>query len=514
MSAQLPNEHAQRAWFVIMIVSYWMAEMAIEAKHIAKRSENLSEWYTDVILKGELADYAPVRGCMVYREYGYAIWERVKALLGGRIKASGHSDVYYPLFIPKSLLMKEAEHVEGFSPEVAWVTIGGGEKLAEPLAVRPTSEVIIGVMWAKWIGSYRDLPVLQNQWANVVRWEKATRPFLRTLEFLWQEGHTAHRTEKDAREETLKILELYRAFAEEDVCLSVLAGRKSESEKFAGAVETYAIEAMMPDGKALQSGTSHFLGQNFAKAFDIKFLDEDNVEKYVWTTSWGVSHRIVGGLIMQHGDDNGLVLPPQVAPYQVVVVPIIYDQTKAQVLEAAEKLTAMLKGASAFGEPLRVHADLDDTSSPGFKFSKWELKGVPVRLEIGPKDLAASQVMSVARDNRAKQPLKFDLGTGAFEHEKLEGILEGVHQRLKKRAEEEMRSRLIETADFGEFKEIVAGKGFAVAGWDGTAETEAAVKEQTSATVRVLKSEVSSGKVTCVFSGRPAQYIAYWGQSY
>jgi len=484
------------------------------ADAITPRSQDFAQWYNEIVRRAELADYTPVRGCMVIRPYGYALWENIQAALDRRFKETGHQNAYFPLFIPYSFIQKESEHIEGFSPQLAVVTHGGGEKLEEPLVVRPTSETIIGHLYAKWINSYRDLPLLINQWANVVRWEKATRPFLRTLEFLWQEGHTAHRTEKDAREETLKILELYRAFAEEDVCLSVLAGRKSESEKFAGAVETYAIEAMMPDGKALQSGTSHFLGQNFAKAFDIKFLDEDNVEKYVWTTSWGVSHRIVGGLIMQHGDDNGLVLPPQVAPYQVVVVPIIYDQTKAQVLEAAEKLTAMLKGASAFGEPLRVHADLDDTSSPGFKFSKWELKGVPVRLEIGPKDLAASQVMSVARDNRAKQPLKFDLGTGAFEHEKLEGILKGVHQRLKERAGEEMRSRLIETADFGEFKEIVAGKGFAVAGWDGTAETEAAVKEQTSATVRVLKSEVSSGKVTCVFSGRPAQYIAYWGQSY
>jgi prolyl-tRNA synthetase len=451
---------------------------------------------------------------MVYREYGYAIWERVKKLLGQRIIDTGHQDVYYPLFIPQSLLMKEAEHIEGFSPEVAWVTVGGGEKLAEPLAVRPTSEVIIGTMWAKWIGSYRDLPVLQNQWANVVRWEKATRPFLRTLEFLWQEGHTAHRTEEEARRETSLILDVYRDFAAEDLALAVLAGQKSESEKFAGAVDTYAIEGMMPDGKALQCGTSHFLGQNFARAFDIRFLDDDNTEKLVWTTSWGVSHRIVGGMIMQHGDDSGLILPPKAAPVQVVIVPIFYDETKARVLEAADKLGQLLRSQSAFAEPLRVQADLDETTKPGFKFSKWELKGVPVRLEIGPKDLEKSQVTAVSRDDRSKRALAFDPGAGSFDIEGLAELLTGVQERLRERAMRELESRLVETADFAEFKKIVAGKGFAVAPWDGADETEAAVKEATSATVRVLKKGVTSGKVACVYSGRPAQYIAYWGQSY
>jgi len=488
--------------------------MDIELKHIAKRSENLSDWYTDVILKGELADYAPVRGCMVYREYGYAIWERVKKLLGQRIIDAGHQDVYYPLFIPKSLLMKEAEHIEGFAPEVAWVTIGGGEKLAEPLAVRPTSEVIIGTMWAKWIGSYRDLPILQNQWANVVRWEKATRPFLRTLEFLWQEGHTAHRTEEEARKETMLILDVYRDFAVDDLSMAMLAGKKSESEKFAGAVETHAIEGMMPDGKALQCGTSHFLGQNFAKAFDIKFLDDDNIEKLVWTTSWGVSHRIVGGLIMQHGDDSGLILPPKAAPVQVVIVPILYDETKAQVLEAAQKLSMLLKPQSVFGEPLRVYADLDESTTPGFKFSKWELKGVPVRLEIGPKDLAKSQVMAVSRDDRSKRTLAFEPEAGNFDNEGLAELLTGVQERLRERASQELSSRLFTVESFDELKEAVSGKGFAIAAWDGTEETEAAVKEATSATVRVLKKGVTSGKVACVYSGRPARYIAYWGQSY
>jgi prolyl-tRNA synthetase len=486
----------------------------IESKQIAKRSENLSDWYTDVILKGELADYAPVRGCMVYREYGFAIWERVRFLLDRRIAETGAQNVYYPLFIPKSLLMKEAQHVEGFSPEVAWVTIGGGEKLAEPLAVRPTSEVIIGTMWAKWINSYRDLPILQNQWANVVRWEKATRPFLRTLEFLWQEGHTAHRSMQEAMDETLDILEVYRQFATDDLSMAVLAGQKSESEKFAGAVSTYAIEAMMPDGKALQSGTSHFLGQNFAKAFDIKYLDEDNQEKYVWTTSWGVSHRIIGGLIMQHGDDNGIILPPKLAPIQIIITPIFQNETKAQVLEAAAKLEKIIKTGSLFGEPLRVKLDADDTTTPGFKFSKWELKGVPVRLEIGPKDLANSQAMAVARDERSKKPLAFGLEGGTFDFAGLCAMLEEIQLRLREKAQQAQASRLFEVHNFEEFKDAVSGKGFAVAPWDGTRETEAAIKEATAATVRVLKNEVVSDKVSCIFSGKPARYTAYWGQSY
>jgi len=489
--------------------------MVIQAKLITRRSRNLSDWYTDVILKGELADYAPVRGCMVYREYGYAIWERVKTLLDRRIRATGAQNVYYPLLIPEGLLMKEAQHVEGFSPQVAWVTIGGGEKLAERLAVRPTSEVIIGTMWAKWIGSYRDLPLLQNQWANVVRWEKATRPFLRTLEFLWQEGHTAHRTEQEARDETLLILGVYRDFAVEDLSMAVLAGQKSESEKFAGAVETHAIEGMMPDGKALQCGTSHFLGQNFARAFDIKFLDDDNTVKHVWTTSWGVSHRIVGGLIMQHGDDNGLILPPKVAPVQAVIVPILYDDTKALTLDTAAKLARLLGTGTVLGEPLRVHADLEETTSPGFKFSQWELKGVPVRLEIGPKDLARSQVTAVTRDERSKLPLAYDLAAGSFDFTGLEGLLLGVQQRLRERAEAELQSRLFKVESFQEFAEVVgSGRGFAEAAWDGTVETEKAIKERTSATVRVLKNEAASGKLACVYSGRPARLVAYWGQSY
>jgi len=488
--------------------------MSTEAKQITKKSVNLSEWYTDVILRGELADYAPVRGCMVYRPYGYALWERVKTLLDRRIRATGAEEVYYPLFIPRSLLQRESEHVEGFSPQVAWVTIGGGEKLAEPLAIRPTSEAIIGVMWQKWIGSYRDLPVLHNQWCNVVRWEKATRPFLRTLEFLWQEGHTAHRTEADARAETELMLEVYRALAEDDLAMAVIAGPKSESERFAGAVETFSIEAMMPDGKALQSGTSHFLGQNFARAFDVKFLDEDNIEKFVWTTSWGVSHRIVGGIILMHGDDNGLILPPLVAPYQVVVVPILFEETKAETLRAASRLTELVGKGRAFDEPIRATADLDEASTPGFKFTKWEVRGVPVRFELGPKELANSRVVAVSRDTRAKRELRFDLEAGTFDHEGLSEMLGELHARMRARARKELESRVFQIDGFDEFSEVVAGRGFALAGWDGRPETEAAVKEATAATIRVLKSRVDSGKLKSVYSGDSASYLAYWGQSY
>jgi len=486
-----------------------------EAKFIASKSENFSQWYTDVIEKAELADYAPVRGCMVYRPYGYALWERVKKLLNRRILETGAQEVYYPLFIPRSLLQKEASHIKGFSPEVAWVTHGGGEELSEPLAVRPTSEVIIGAMWAKWIQSYRDLPVMHNQWCNVVRWEKATRPFLRTLEFLWQEGHTAHRTEQEAREETLKILEVYRQFAEEDLRMAVLAGIKSESQKFAGAVETYAIEALMPDGKALQAGTSHFLGQNFAKAFDIKFLDVDNQEKPVWTTSWGVSHRIVGGLIMTHGDDSGLVLPPRVAPLQIVIVPIIYEASKAEVLSAAEKLERILAKKKFAGENLRVKADLDETTSPGFKFAKWELKGVPLRIELGPRELASSSAVAVARDNREKSTVSFNLAEGAIDFKAVNRILVQIEKRLREKARNELNRRIFKVKDFEEFSEIIrSGKGFVFAGWDGSSETEEEVKAKTSATIRVLKNEAVSGNVKCVYSGKPARYMAYWGLAY
>ena len=361
-------------------------------KQITKQNEDFSQWYTDVIRKADLVDYAPVKGFMVIKPYGYALWENMQRELDKMLKASGHKNAYFPLFIPEYLLQKEAEHVEGFAPEVAWVTIGGTEELTERIAVRPTSEAIVCSMYSKWIKSYRDLPILYNQWCNVVRWEKSTRPFLRTSEFLWQEGHTAHATEEEAQEETLKILDIYRDFAENVLAIPMLTGEKSEKEKFAGAKMTYSMEAMMLDGKALQAGTSHNLGQHFAKVFDIQYLDRDGELKYVWTTSWGVSTRLIGGIIMVHGDDRGLVLPPRVAPCQVVIVPIA--QHKEGVLEKAGEIYENLS------ERFRMELDDRDTYSVGWKFNEWELKGVPLRLEIGPRDIQNNQVVAVRRDRR------------------------------------------------------------------------------------------------------------------
>src|SRR5678816_3610449 len=366
---------------------------------ITPQSQDFGRWYLDVVRRAELADYSPVKGCMVIRPYGYAIWELIQQGLDRRFKETGHVNAYFPLFIPESLLMREAEHVEGFAPQVAWVTRGGDEELAEPLVVRPTSEVIIGTLYAKWIKSWRDLPVLINQWANVVRWEKVTRPFLRTTEFLWQEGHTLHETEAEAEEETLRMLQVYRSFSEETLAMPVLWGRKSESEKFAGALRTYAIEALMGDGKALQAGTSHNLGQHFATAYGIEFLDKDQQRALPWSTSWGTSTRMIGGLIMTHGDDAGLVLPPRVAPYQVVVVPIPprKGDWNESVLPKAREIVQTLRAAG-----VRVHLDDRDTQQPGFKYADWEMRGVPLRLEIGPKDVEKDQCVLVRRDTREK----------------------------------------------------------------------------------------------------------------
>src|SRR5580700_4919 len=367
---------------------------------ITPRSQDFSRWYLDVVRRAELADYSPVKGCMVIRPYGYAIWELLQQALDRRIKATGHVNAYFPLFIPESLLTKEAEHVEGFAPQVAYVTHGGGEELAEKLVVRPTSEAIIGTMYAKWIQSWRDLPVLINQWANVVRWEKVTRPFLRTTEFLWQEGHTAHETEAEAEEETLKILDLYKETVETELAMPVVTGRKSESEKFAGALRTYSIEALMGDGRALQAGTSHNLGQNFAKAFDITFQARDKSVQHVWGTSWGMTTRLVGAVIMTHGDDSGLVLPPNVAPYQVVIVPIPRGNWQETVLPKAEAIAQELTAKG-----VRVRLDATEENSPGWKFAEYELRGVPLRLEIGPKDIEKGTVFSARRDTREKAPI-------------------------------------------------------------------------------------------------------------
>ncbi len=364
---------------------------------ITKQSDDFSRWYLDVVRKAELADYSPVKGFMVIRPYGYAIWELIQQQLDQRFKATGHVNAYFPLLIPESLLMKEAEHVEGFAPQVAWVTKGGTEELEERLVIRPTSETIIGVMYQKWIQSWRDLPVLINQWANVVRWEKVTRPFLRTTEFLWQEGHTAHETADEAQDETMKILAIYKEFAENVLAMPVVDGQKSDSEKFAGASRTYSIEALMGDGRALQAGTSHNLGQNFAKAFEIQFQGRDKTLQHAWTTSWGVSTRLIGGVIMTHGDDSGLILPPNVAPWQVVIVPIPRGNWKETVLPKCEEIRDQLAAAG-----IRVKLDADESQTPGWKFSEYEMRGVPLRLEIGPKDIEKSSVFAARRDTRVK----------------------------------------------------------------------------------------------------------------
>src|SRR5918996_568035 len=374
---------------------------------ITPQSQDFGRWYIDVVRRAELADYSPVKGCMVIRPYGYAIWELMQQGLDRRFKETGHVNAYCPLFIPESLLTKEAEHVEGFAPQVAWVTHGGAEELEERLAIRPTSEAIIGTMYAKWIQSWRDLPVLINQWANVVRWEKVTRPFLRTTEFLWQEGHTAHETEEEAEEETLRILSIYKEVAETELAMPVIDGRKSESEKFAGASKTYSIEALMGDGRALQAGTSHNLGQNFAQAFEIQFQGRDKSVQFAWTTSWGVSTRLIGGVIMTHGDDNGLILPPRIAPYQVVIVPIPRGNWQETVLPKARAVQADL-----VAQGVRVFLDDRDAYTPGWKFAEWEMRGVPLRLEIGPKDIEKGQVVVARRDTREKTSLPM-AGIGA-----------------------------------------------------------------------------------------------------
>jgi prolyl-tRNA synthetase len=472
---------------------------------ITPRSQDFSRWYLDVVRRAELADYSPVKGCMVIRPYGYAIWELIQQAFDRRFKATGHVNAYFPLFIPESLLTKEAEHVEGFAPEVAYVTHGGGEELEERLIVRPTSEVIFGTMYAKWIQSWRDLPVLINQWANVVRWEKVTRPFLRTTEFLWQEGHTAHETEAEAEEETLKILELYKEAAETELAMPVVTGRKSDSEKFAGALRTYSIEALMGDGRALQAGTSHNLGQNFAKAFDITFQARDKSLQHVWGTSWGVSTRLVGGLIMTHGDDSGLVLPPRVAPYQVVIVPIPRGNWQETVLPKAREIQQMLVAAG-----IRVMLDDRDSYTPGWKFAEWELRGVPVRLEIGPKDIEKAAVFAARRDTREKQSIPMD-GLA----DSIRRLLEQIQQNLFDRALAFREERTERVADYGAFKARMDGRpGFVVAPWCGTAECEAAIKAETQATIRNMPLSAAAPDGACVRCDRPAQAEAWFAKAY
>jgi len=469
------------------------------------RSENFSEWYNQLILRAEMADYAPVRGCMVVRPYGWALWENIQQALDKRFKDTGHVNAAFPLFIPMSFLEKEKEHVEGFSPELAVVTIGGGEKLEEPLVVRPTSETIIGHMYAKWIKSYRDLPILINQWGNVVRWEMRTRLFLRTLEFYWQEGHTAHATEKEAVEETRRMLEVYTDFAVNEAAIPVIPGRKSETEKFAGASESYTIEAMMGDTRALQSGTSHFLGQNFAKAFDIKFLDESNQLQYCWTTSWGLSTRFVGAIIMAHGDDQGLVLPPRLAPIQVVIVPIFKnEEEKAKVMPVVEKVKAELAG-------IRLKVDDRTEVTPGFKFNDWELRGVPLRIEIGPKDVEKGSVALARRDIPGREGKSFIPQAGL--KAEVDKTLAAIHQAMYDRALAFRDAHIFDPADYEEFKQVVQN-GWAYSYWCGSSECEARIKEDTKATTRCIPLDQESSEGKCIHCGEPAREKVYFARAY
>ncbi len=473
----------------------------------ASRTEDYSQWYIDVVRKADMADYADVKGCMVIKPYGYALWENVQAGLDRRIKDTGHENAYFPLFVPESFLKKEAEHVEGFAPEVPWVTHVGEEKLEERLCIRPTSEAIICATYAKWIQSYRDLPVLINQWANVVRWEKRTRLFLRTSEFLWQEGHTCHRTEEEARIETLKMLGVYHDFMRDELAIPTIKGRKSDKEKFAGAVETYTVEAMMGDGWALQSGTSHFLGQNFAHAFGIKFLDEDNTEKHVWQTSWGVSTRLIGAVIMVHGDEKGLKLPPRIAPIQVVIVPVLFDKTKDATLEACRKIETELRA-----EGIRVKLDDRDWVKTGFKYNDWEMRGVPLRVEVGPRDLEKGEAMIARRDTGEKQSVALtSLATNVTR------LLADIQQGLLEAARKELHDRTLTTTDYEAFKESIAeNRGFVSACWDGTRETEDLIKKESKATIRCIPldgGEAKEGEV-CIRSGNPAKHRVIFARNY
>lgn len=454
-------------------------------EELTDQGDDFSRWYNEVVRKAQLADYTPVRGSMVIRPYGFALWENMQRLLDARIKATGHQNAYFPLLIPESLLALEAEHVEGFAPQVAWVTHGGNDKLEERYAIRPTSEAIVGYMYSKWIESYRDLPLLINQWANVMRWEKVTRLFLRTAEFLWQEGHTAHASNEEAQEEVLRMLEVYRDFVETDLAIPVWPGKKSDSEKFAGAEATYSIEALMRDGKALQAGTSHHLGQHFAKVFDITYQDEAGKRQHVWQTSWGVSTRLIGGIIMTHGDDAGLRLPPHVAPIQAVVVPIYRKpEDKAAVLEFVGRLK------SALGTSVRLHVDDRDQYTPGWKYNEHEMRGVPVRLEVGPRDVANAAVMSVRRDNRAKESIPL-----AQIAERLPTLLEDVQRSLFESARAFRDENTVFASSLAEIEaHFKDRRGYVATAWDGSAELEAAIKERTMATLRCVPVDQSRFK--------------------
>ena len=468
---------------------------------ITSMNEDFAQWYTDVVKKAELADYSSVKGFVVLKPYGFGIWENIQTTLDKMFKETGVENVCMPLLIPESLINKEKDHVEGFAPEAAWVTHGGSEKLQERLCVRPTSETLFCDFYSKDIRSYRELPRVYNQWCSVVRWEKETRPFLRTREFLWQEGHTAHATEEEAQERTIQMLNVYVDFFENELAIPVIKGQKTEKEKFAGAVSTYTIEAMMHDGKALQSGTSHNFGDGFAKAYDVTFTDKDNTLKYVHQTSWGVSTRMIGALIMVHGDDNGLVLPPRIAPTQVMIIPIM--QNKEGVLEKANELKNRLKA------DFRVKLD-DSDKTPGFKFAEQEMRGIPVRVEIGPKDIEANKCIVVRRDNREKIEVSLDELEA-----KLAEILAAMQKDMLERAREHRESHTYSAVTYDEFKDIIANKpGFIKAHWCESRECEDKIKEDTSATARCIPLEDGNSEGVCVCCGKPAKKLVYWGKAY
>ena len=470
-------------------------------QHITPRSEDFSQWYTDVVKLADLMDYTPVRGCMAIKPYGYGIWELIQQQLDAEFKRTGHQNVSMPMLIPESLLLKEADHVEGFAPEVAWVTQGGTEPLQERLAVRPTSETIFCTMYAKWVQSWRDLPLKYNQWCSVMRWEKTTRPFLRTAEFLWQEGHTIHATPEEAQEETLKMLDVYRDFCEGVLAVPVYCGQKSDKEKFAGARATYSVEAMMQDGKALQSGTTHNFGTNFSEPFEIKFLDKDGTQKFAHETSWGVSTRLIGAIIMTHGDERGLKLPPKVAPIQVVVVPVAAH--KPGVLEGAKAVADKLEAKG-----IRVKFDDRDNVTPGWKFNEWELKGVPVRLEVGPRDLEQGQAMCVRRDTFEKAPVAIE---GIEEN--IEKLLSDVQDNMLKIARDFRDEHTKDVFTFEELGEQVNG-GYARAMWCGDQACEDLVKEKFSATTRNMPFDQTPIGDTCVCCGKKATKLIYFGKQY
>lgn len=475
---------------------------------LTTRAESYSDWYNELVLKAELADYSPVRGCMVVRPYGWTLWENMQAGLDRRFKETGHVNAAFPLFIPMSFLEKEKEHVEGFSPELAIVTIGGGEKLEEPLVVRPTSETIIGHMYSKWIKSWRDLPVLINQWGSVVRWELRTKLFLRTAEFYWQEGHTAHATEQEAREETLRMLDVYADFAINDAAVPVIKGVKSDTEKFAGAVMSTTIEAMMGDTKALQSGTSHYLGQNFAKAFEIQYLDQGNTLQYCHTTSWGLSTRMIGAIIMTHGDDQGLILPPKLAPIQVVMVPIFRNESeKAPVMEATDRIFKELKAAG-----IRVKVDVREEVTPGFKYNDWEMRGVPLRMEIGPKDVEKQSVALARRDKPGREGKSFvpQAGIAATVSE----MLITIQAAMLEKATAFRDSNIHDPKDYEELRQVVQN-GWAFSYWCESKECEAKVKEDTKASTRCIPIEGQPGHDgQCIVCGKTARRKVYFAKAY